>query len=173
MDGFHLTRAQLSSLPNAAEAHRRRGAAFTFDGAGFLALVRTLRAGPVAPSPAAATVFAPAFSHAAKDPVAAALAIAPTHRLLVFEGNYVCQAREPWSLSAALMDERWFVSVSFPVARARLVRRHVASGVAADEEAAARRADENDLPNGREIVQLLLPVDEVVDSCEDAAWTHE
>jgi pantothenate kinase len=26
MDGFHLTHAQLDALPNAAEAHRRRGA---------------------------------------------------------------------------------------------------------------------------------------------------
>jgi len=48
MDGYHLTRAQLSAMPDAATAHARRGAAFTFDGASFLALVAALRA-PVAP----------------------------------------------------------------------------------------------------------------------------
>ena len=89
-----------------------------------------------------------------------------------FEGNYVCQSAAPWSTAAALMDERWFVSVPFPVARARLIRRHLAAGIAEDEEAAARRADENDLVNGEEIVRLLLPVDEMVESREDAAWLH-
>ncbi len=31
MDGYHLTRAQLDAMPNAAEAHARRGAHWTFD----------------------------------------------------------------------------------------------------------------------------------------------
>jgi len=68
------------------------------------------------------------------------------------------------------MDERWFVDVPPAVARARLVRRHVAAGLAADEAAAERRADDNDLPNGRDIVRLLLPVDEVVEGRDDVAW---
>jgi pantothenate kinase len=65
MDGYHFTRAQLDKMPNPVEAHARRGAEFTFDGEGFLALVRRLRE-PLEPT--AATVYAPSFDHAVKDP---------------------------------------------------------------------------------------------------------
>ncbi|KFY20421.1 hypothetical protein V491_03730, partial [Pseudogymnoascus sp. VKM F-3775] len=43
MDGFHLTRAQLSAMPNAAEAHRRRGAHWTFDPEKLLELVCAIK----------------------------------------------------------------------------------------------------------------------------------
>ena len=68
------------------------------------------------------------------------------------------------------MDELWFVEVDFGVARKRLVKRHVEAGIAADEEEAGRRADENDLVNGREIVEGRLEVQEVVVSREDEGW---
>jgi len=71
------------------------------------------------------------------------------------------------------MDERWFVDVDFDVARARLVARHVKAGIARDEEDAARRADENDLVNGREIVENRVDVDEVIRSVEDEEWAPE
>ncbi|KAI2466418.1 phosphoribulokinase/uridine kinase [Annulohypoxylon bovei var. microspora] len=168
MDGFHLTRAQLSAMPDPALAHARRGAEFTFDGAAFLALVQAVRA----PAPAA-PVYAPSFDHAVKDPVADDIAILPRHRVVVFEGNYVCLDRQPWSRAAALMDERWFVEVDFKTARGRLVRRHVKAGIARDEEEAGRRADENDLVNGEQIVGERVQVDEVVVSREDGGWVHE
>ncbi|KAJ1957474.1 hypothetical protein GGI12_005016, partial [Dipsacomyces acuminosporus] len=38
MDGFHLTKAQLSQMDNPEEAFRRRGAPWTFDGAKFVQL---------------------------------------------------------------------------------------------------------------------------------------
>ncbi|OBT49970.1 hypothetical protein VE04_08998, partial [Pseudogymnoascus sp. 24MN13] len=43
MDGFHLTRAQLSAMPNAAEAHHRRGAPWTFDPQKLLDFVRAMK----------------------------------------------------------------------------------------------------------------------------------
>ncbi|KAI0596352.1 P-loop containing nucleoside triphosphate hydrolase protein [Biscogniauxia sp. FL1348] len=171
MDGFHLTRAQLSAMPDPAQAHARRGAEFTFDGAGYLALVRAVRA-PLTTA-AAAVIAAPSFDHAIKDPREGDIAVGPSHRLVVFEGNYVCLDRGTWREAAALMDRRWFVDVDFEVARRRLVRRHVAAGIAADEREAARRADENDLVNGREIVGERVGVHEVVVSREDDAWVHE
>jgi len=36
MDGFHLTKKQLSEMPDPVEAFKRRGAPFTFDGNGML-----------------------------------------------------------------------------------------------------------------------------------------
>lgn len=181
MDGYHLTRAQLSAMPDPATAHARRGAEFTFDGPAFLRLIQALREPlPVpAPTPASAsayppgTVLAPSFDHALKDPKADDIAILPSHRLVVFEGNYVALGREPWASAARLMDEVWFVDVDFAVARRRLVARHVKAGIARDEAEADRRAVENDLPNGEEIVRDRLPVDEVIESREDRAWIHE
>ena len=174
MDGYHLTRAQLSAMPDPVTAHARRGAAFTFDAPAFLRLVESLRVpllqSPNQPSP---PVLVPSFDHAIKDPRPDDIAILPSHRVVVFEGNYVVLDRPPWSDAAALMDERWFVDVEPAVARRRLVRRHVAAGIAATEEEADRRAVENDLPNGEEIVKFRLPVDEVITSKEDGGWVHE
>ncbi|KAI1178689.1 P-loop containing nucleoside triphosphate hydrolase protein [Nemania sp. FL0916] len=170
MDGYHLTRAQLSAMPDATTAHARRGAEFTFDGAAFLTLVQSLRAPLTASSTA---IFAPSFDHAVKDPKADDIAIHPGHRIVVFEGNYVVLDKHPWREAADLMDERWFVDVGFDVARRRLVKRHVLAGIARDEEEAGRRADENDLVNGKQIVRDRIGVDEVVVSREDEAWRHE
>ncbi|RYP65901.1 hypothetical protein DL769_006187 [Monosporascus sp. CRB-8-3] len=170
MDGYHLTRAQLSAMPDPAQAHVRRGAEFTFDGAAFLRLVRALR---VPLSSETKPVLAPSFDHAVKDPKPDDIAVLPGHRVVVFEGNYVCLDREPWREAAALMDERWFVDVDFATARRRLVARHMRAGIAADEDEAGRRADGNDLVNGEEIVKNRVPVDEVVVSTEDDAWRHD
>ena len=66
MDGYHLTRAQLSAMPDARTAHARRGAAFTFDAPAFLELVKKLRQ-PLCPE--SQTIYAPSFDHAIKDRV--------------------------------------------------------------------------------------------------------
>ncbi|KAL1865720.1 hypothetical protein Daus18300_007096 [Diaporthe australafricana] len=185
MDGYHLTRAQLSAMPDPETAHARRGAEFTFDGASFYKLIQALREPlpvPAPPAPVqatpgedypAGTIFAPSFDHAVKDPKEDDIPILASHRIVVFEGNYVALDKEPWSLAARLMDEVWFVDVDFAVARRRLVIRHVKAGIAADEAEADRRAVENDLPNGEEIVGRRLPVDEVIVSREDTTWVHE
>lgn len=170
MDGYHLSRAQLDALPDPPTAHARRGAAFTFDGEKFLKLVQLLRA-PVCPE--TTTVYAPSFDHARKDPVDDDIAIPASTRIVVFEGNYCSLNKTPWKDAAALMDELWFVEVDFEVARRRLVKRHVEAGIAENEEQAGKRADENDLVNGREIVQDRLEVHEVVKSCEDEEWAPE
>ncbi|KAI1360442.1 P-loop containing nucleoside triphosphate hydrolase protein [Xylaria arbuscula] len=167
MDGYHLTRAQLSAMPDPATAHARRGAEFTFDGPSFLKLVKALR------EPLTSTIFAPSFDHAVKDPKENDIPIQPSHRIVVFEGNYVVLDKEPWREAAGLMDERWFVEVGFEVARRRLVGRHVKAGIARDEEEAGKRADGNDLVNGREIVENRVMVDEVVVSRDDEGWRHE
>lgn len=168
MDGFHLTRAELSAMPDPTTAHARRGAAFTFDGAAYLALVKALRE-PITPE--MRTLYAPSFDHAVKDPVENDIAISPSARVVVLEGNYVALNREPWKDAAALLDEVWFVEVKEDVARRRLVDRHVAAGIAGSAEEARRRVDENDLVNGQEIVENMVKVDEVVHSIEDDAWT--
>lgn len=167
MDGYHYYRTQLDAMPDPANAHSRRGAAFTFDGAAFLSLVQKVRQ-PLTPT--SSTLYAPSFDHAVKDPKENDIAIEPTTRILIFEGNYLSLDKEPWKEAAALMDELWFVEVDFETARQRLVPRHVKAGIAASEEEANRRVSENDLVNGEEIVRDRLEVHEVVVSKEDEAW---
>ncbi|QDS76276.1 hypothetical protein FKW77_001765 [Venturia effusa] len=170
MDGYHLTRAQLSSLPSPAEAHARRGAAFTFDGQKYLSLVRKLRQ-PLLPE--TTTLYAPSFDHKIKDPVENDVPISPAMRICIFEGNYCALSEPPWDEAAGMMDEIWFVKVDFDVAKKRLIRRHVEAGIAKDEEEAARRADENDLVNGREIVENQVGLDEIIESREDQEWAPD
>jgi pantothenate kinase len=170
MDGYHLSRKQLDAMPDPVSAHARRGAAYTFDGESFLSLVKKLRQ-PICPE--SSTLYAPSFDHSLKDPVADDIAIAPSVRLIVFEGNYLSLNKAPWKDAAELMDELWFVEVDFDVARGRLVYRHVKAGIAENEEEARKRADENDLVNGQEIVDNRLEVHEVVHSRDDKGWAPE
>lgn len=167
MDGYHLTRAQLAAMPDPDYAAARRGAAFTFDGYKFLRLVRELRE-PLTTK--VDSIFAPSFDHAVKDPVDDDIPIPATSRVIFFEGNYLSLDKEPWNEAAKLMDELWFVDVDFEVARKRLIMRHVKAGIARDEVEADKRARENDLVNGREIVDNRLGVQEVVESIYDPAW---
>ena len=170
MDGYHLSRAQLDAMPDPTTAHSRRGAAFTFDGESFFKLVKKLRQ-PICPE--TQTLYAPSFDHAIKDPIDNDIAIAPSVRIVIFEGNYCSLNKEPWKDAAELMDERWFVDVDFDVARKRLIHRHVKAGIAANEEEAGKRADENDLVNGKEIVDFRMDVHELVKSRDDATWAPE
>ena len=172
MDGYHLTRAQLSAMPDPDTAHARRGADFTFDAPAYLELIKELRK-PLCPE--TTTVYAPSFDHAVKDPVADDIPIHPYARVLIFEGLYLSlgTAAPEWKQAAELMDELWFVEVDMNVARERLTTRHLAAGLADTREDAARRADENDLVNGQQILDGRLPVDEVIQSIEDSTWAPE
>jgi pantothenate kinase len=167
MDGYHYTRAQLSAMPDPETAHARRGAAFTFDSASLLSLITLLRA-PLSPS--TPTYYAPSFDHALKDPVPDDIAIPPTSRILVFEGNYLSLGKGEWKEITEMMDEHWFVEVDEERAGRRLVPRHVKAGIVKDEEEGWRRVRENDLVNGREIVEGRVEVSEVVISKEDEGW---
>jgi pantothenate kinase len=167
MDGYHLYRAELSAMSEPHTAHARRGAAFTFDDKAFYELVKTLRQNLL---PETKTVYAPSFDHAVKDPVADDIPIHPTARIVIFEGNYLSLNKGLWRTAAELMDELWFVEVDFDVARNRLMDRHVEAGIAKDREEGAKRADEVDLVNGREIVDGRLDVHEVIVSREDDSW---
>lgn len=172
LDGYHLTRAQLSAMPDPATAHARRGAAFTFDAKGYLELVKKLRE-PMCPE--TGTVYAPSFDHAKKDPVYDDIPIGPFARIVVIEGNYCSlgTGAPEWKEAAELMDELWFVDVDIEVARRRLIARHVKAGIAKDEAEAADRADNNDLVNGKMIIEGRLPIQEMVTSKEDDSWKPE
>ena len=104
-------------------------------------------------------IYAPSFDHSVKgrrphyeaqdlDPVENDIAIKPTHRIVVIEGNYIHLTVPPWDQATQLLDEKWFIEVEQDVARGRVIQRHLISGIAKNEEEAGKRFDENDWPNG-------------------------
>lgn len=167
MDGFHYTRATLSAMSDPENAHARRGAAFTFDAAGYLALIAEIRANT------RGDVWAPSFDHAVKDPKERDYRISERIRVVIVEGLYVALDEPVWREAGAIFDELWFVEVDLEVARRRLRERHVRAGISKTIEEGDRRAVENDLVNGKQILDNRLPLAEVLQSVEDEGWVHE
>lgn len=190
MDGFHLTRAQLSAMPNSEEAHYRRGAAFTFNAQGYLKLVEKLSK---AIEPGSRTIWAPSFDHATKDPVENDISIPRTARVVIIEGLYVGLTYPPskdddsskdskeadksrWTEACELLDEVWLISVPIPVATERVAKRNFKAGLSPSLEAAFKRTVENDMQNAREILDYLPGEDkltEKIESIEDEGWKSE
>lgn len=170
LDGYHLTRKQLSEMPNAEEAIFRRGAAFTFDSQSYLKLVEKVRK-PI--SPETPTIYAPSFDHAVKDPVANDISIPPTARIVIFEGLYTALDEPGWRDAHSLMDETWFVDASIPVATERVAKRNYAAGISSSYEESLDRTEKSDMRNGKEVLDKRLPVQEIVPSVEDESWKSE
>jgi pantothenate kinase len=180
MDGFHHTRATLSSMPNPQKAHAERGAPYTFDSSALLAFLRSLRDGR--------EVRAPSFDHAVKDPKAEDIRVPPGAKIVVMEGLYLNldpsalskptdligpEQREEWSQVAECFDEQWFIDVEREVAERRLIERHVVSGVCRNREEAEGRATGSDRRNADVIFGARGRVDEwIVDVDRETGWTE-
>ncbi|MDQ6773348.1 MAG: nucleoside/nucleotide kinase family protein [Candidatus Dormibacteraeota bacterium] len=119
MDGFHLAGAELARLGR----RERKGAADTFDVAGYIALLRRLRE----PEPGV-TVYAPAFDRVLEEPVAGTIAVESDVPLVVTEGNYLLLWQRPWAAVRPLLDEAWYAAVRPEVRVARLMSRHAGFG---------------------------------------------
>lgn len=181
MDGFHLTREQLSAStdPSPGEMFARRGAHWTFDGDAFVKTVEEI----VSSAAAAAkmdksksmTVLAPSFDHGVGDPCPGAIEIRPSHRFVLVEGNYLLLPLEPWSRlvdggktsssssspsQPPLFDQTWFLDVGVAEAMERVRRRQLAVGVS--EATSRRRIEENDGPNGELVASTKGRADVVV-----------
>jgi pantothenate kinase len=119
MDGFHLANAELDRLGRA----ERKGAPDTFDSAGYVALLRRLKA-----QQADEIVYAPEFRRDIEEPIAGAIAVEPRVPLVITEGNYLLLKVGHWARVRELLDEVWFVDTDDALRRARLVQRHVDFG---------------------------------------------
>ncbi|MCE3554766.1 nucleoside/nucleotide kinase family protein [Pseudonocardia sp. RS11V-5] len=140
MDGFHLADVALDRLGR----RDRKGAPDTFDAAGYLALLRRLRAGEPGP------VYAPMFERDLEQPLAGAIAVPPEARLVVTEGNYLLLPDAPWPAVAAELSEVWFCDLREDLRLRRLVDRHVRFGKAPEvAEEWVRRVDG---PNAERVV---------------------
>ncbi|KAH0522977.1 hypothetical protein TsFJ059_008038 [Trichoderma semiorbis] len=164
MDGFHLSRATLDTMPNRAEAYARRGAPWTFDAAGVVRLVEELSESRFGARKKA--IIAPSFDHAIKDPVQGGITLGQEIQFVLLEGNYLLLDEEPWNKIRELVDETWFVDVDPALATERIAKRHIQSGIELNWSGALSRARNNDLLNGDEIRDKLLAPDIKIESID-------
>jgi pantothenate kinase len=151
MDGFHLADVALERLGR----RQRKGAIDTFDGDGYLTLLRRARTDLRRP------VYAPGFERDLEQPIAGSIAIDPDARLVVTEGNYLLADAEPWPLVRAELAEVWYCDLDEAVRRERLIARHVLFGKSEPE--ALRWVATVDDPNARLIAAGRDRADLVVD----------
>lgn len=118
MDGFHLAQAELERLGRAG----RKGAPDTFDAAGYVALLRRLRAADEA------VVYAPEFRREIEEPINAAVAVPRDVPLVITEGNYLLVDEGPWRHVRELLDETWYVVQDESTRVELLIARHIAFG---------------------------------------------
>ena len=138
MDGFHLANAELERL----DRRGRKGASDTFDGDGYVALLRRLLA-----QGDDEVVYAPEFRREIEEPVAGAIPVLARTQLVITEGNYLLLDDGPWAQVRALLDEVWYVDVDPALRVERLTRRHQQFGRSAQE--AAAWVENTDEPNAR------------------------
>jgi len=138
MDGFHLAQVELERLGRAA----RKGAPDTFDSLGYVSLLQRLRH-----QASDEIVYAPDFRREIEEPVAGAIPIFASARLLIAEGNYLTLEQGSWSQVKPLLDEIWYIDVDPALRRERLVARHVQFG--RSRQAAIDWVQSTDEPNAR------------------------
>jgi energy-coupling factor transporter ATP-binding protein EcfA2 len=140
-DGFHLDNAVLEARGTLA----RKGAPFTFDADGYAVLLERLRKTP------AAEVAVPVFDRVLDLARAGGRIIAPEHRFLIAEGNYLLLDEEPWVHLADMFDLTVMLKADPGELRRRLVDRWLAHGL--DPDQALARALSNDIPNAELVVR--------------------
>ncbi len=149
MDGFHLSTRLLTP-----EALTRRGAIDTFDGGGYLALLRRIAAGNEE------TVYAPAYQRGLEEPIAGAIAVPRWARIVITEGNYLLTDAPYWRDIRSLLDEVWLIETPAETRLSRLAARHASFGM--DEASARQWAEGPDEANARLIGQTSHLADRVI-----------
>ena len=148
MDGFHLDNAILERR----DLMPRKGSPETFDAIGFLNLVNRLKEN--------AEVFAPAFDRTRDLSIAGAIEVPADCEVVLVEGNYLMHDEAPWEYLAPLWDLTARVDVPLEQLRARLIQRWLSLNHS--RAVATRRAESNDIPNAKRIIEHALPCDIVL-----------
>lgn len=151
MDGYHLAQSVLEA-EGLAEV---KGAPHTFDGYGFVALLRRLKESPDE------QIWAPRFDRGIEDSIAASIGIAPEVTLVVTEGNYLLLDQMPWATVRTLLDECWYVEVPEQLRHERLEARHRRYGRSPEE--AHERTYGSDERNARLIAATATAADATIE----------
>ena len=153
MDGFHLDNDILDEMGMRA----RKGAPETFDADGFIHMIRRIKAGE--------PVYYPEFDRPRDISIAGKGYVSPNTQVIIVEGNYLMFDEAPWRDLADLWDFtiRW--DVPLPELRARLIQRWLSLNHSSAN--ALRRAEGNDIPNAKRIIDRALPCDLILKGVED------
>jgi fructokinase len=149
MDGFHLDNAILDQRG----LRPRKGAPETFDLDGLRHLMTRLKTEP--------EVIYPTFDRALDRSIAGAGVVDEATKTIVIEGNYLLFDAPGWRELAHFWDFSAYLSVPDAVLRTRLMARWHTHGFSDDD--AARKTNENDLPNALRIRDNRLPADLTVE----------
>lgn len=147
MDGFHLADAELARLGR----RDRKGAPDTFDVAGYAALLARIAAGE--------TVWAPGFERKLEQPIAQAIPVLESTRVVISEGNYLLLPQ--WHAVRRHFAEVWYCRLDDQVRLARLVARHVQFGKSPDE--AQRWVQRSDQRNAELVARTERDADLIVE----------
>jgi len=132
MDGFHLSNTELRRLG----LSDRKGAPETFDAAGFVQLLRRLRAREE-------LVYAPAYSRVLHESIGGVIPVYASVRVVLVEGNYLLLDGGAWAGVRPLLDLAMYLDAPDRSRTAALLRRQRARGL---DDASARdwvyRSDE-------------------------------
>ncbi|HEY65653.1 MAG TPA: nucleoside/nucleotide kinase family protein [Caldilineae bacterium] len=132
LDGFHFSNAWLEAHTgldydgNVVPLRRIKGAPCTFDAEAAARLLRRVRQGE-------GTVPFPIYSRKLHDPIPNAVEVTPSHRIVVFEGNYLFLDQPPWPQVRELFDVRLFVETPEEARLRNLRERHLRGGKSAEE----------------------------------------
>lgn len=151
MDGFHLANEQLAHLGRSG----RKGAIDTFDGFGYLQLIKRLR------NVDEPVVYAPDYVRGVEEAIAGSIAVPAAVPVVITEGNYLLDDDEPWAGVRSLLDEIWYIEAPHHLRLERLVQRHIRFGMS--ESAAWRWAEGPDESNAQRTRARRRYADLVID----------
>lgn len=140
MDGFHLSNAELQRLGRAT----RKGAADTFDVAGYAHLLQRIRS-----QKADRTIYAPDFCRQVDEALAAVIAIDAATPLIITEGNYLLLPSPDWRQVRQSLDCVWYLDIDDTTRQQQLLERHMRYG--RDRESALAWIAQTDEPNALQI----------------------
>ncbi len=155
LDGWHYPNVYLDTHTllrgeQTLSLRSLKGAPETFDALAALATLSAIRAD----APGAQTPF-PVYSRALHDPIPDAGCVAPTHRLLLVEGNYWLLDQPPWNAAHPFFDRSIFLTGE-PVTLLAGLRERLVRGGRTPEDADAH-IQAVDLPNMRLVLEHSAP----------------
>ncbi|MEU6645978.1 nucleoside/nucleotide kinase family protein [Saccharomonospora sp. NPDC046836] len=153
MDGFHLAQVELNRLGRTD----RKGAPDTFDAHGYVHLVRRLAHGRE-------LVYAPEFRREIEEPIACAVPVPESVRVVITEGNYLLLDSQPWAELRSLIEQVWYLRPDENARIERLVTRHRRYGRSLVE--ARQRALGSDQRNADLVAPSAIRADLVVEDME-------
>ncbi|WP_421358474.1 nucleoside triphosphate hydrolase [Agrobacterium rosae] len=153
MDGFHMDNGILRERGLLA----RKGAPETFDVRGFFDIVTAVRK-------ADQDVLVPVFDRSREIAISSARSVSSETRFILAEGNYLLLNEEPWVRLKDSFDFSIFVGPTIEVLEQRLRDRWIGYGL--DDAGITAKLYENDLPNGKRVVQNSQQADIKIDIWE-------